>query len=57
MQESKVIVKIPNVAEEERIGSSFNYLMKVIGETESHQGIVVWDFKDVAFLHPFFYHL
>lgn len=31
----KAIVKIPNVAEEVRIGYSFNYLVRVIAETEA----------------------
>lgn len=46
-------VKIPNIAEEERIGFSFNHLIKVIAETESAE-TVQWDFADVQFLHPFF---
>ncbi|MBQ7472433.1 MAG: sensor histidine kinase [Prevotella sp.] len=49
----KKIVKIPNVAEEVRIGFSFNYLIKVIGETSNFDN-VQWDFTDVQFLHPFF---
>ena len=49
----KKVVKIPNIAEEERIGFSFNYLIKVIAETESTDA-VLWDFTDVQFLHPFF---
>ena len=47
------IVKIPNIAEEERIGFSFNNLIKVIAETECADA-VIWDFSDVRFLHPFF---
>ena len=47
------IVKIPNVTEEVRIGYSFNYLIKVIAETEAVES-VMWDFADVTFLHPFF---
>ena len=31
----KTIVHIPNVAEEVRIGYSFNYMIKVIAETEA----------------------
>lgn len=50
---NKNIVKIPNVEEEVRIGSSFNYMIKVIAETEASDN-VQWDFKDVNFLHPFF---
>lgn len=50
---NKVTVKIPNVSEEVRIGYSFNYLIKVIAETEVAKN-VIWDFADVTFLHPFF---
>ena len=50
--ERKIII-IPNIAEEVRIGYSFNYLIKVIAETEVAEA-VQWDFKDVHFLHPFF---
>ncbi len=49
----KAIVKIPNVAEEVRIGYSFNYLVRVIAETEAAEA-VQWDFAGVTFLHPFF---
>jgi len=48
-----VIVKIPNVSEEVRIGYSFNYMIKVMAETEAAD-VVQWDFADVTFLHPFF---
>jgi hypothetical protein len=48
-----VIVKIPNVTEEVRIGYSFNYMIKVMAETEAAD-VVQWDFADVTFLHPFF---
>ena len=47
------MVKIPNIAEEQRIGFSFNYLIRVIAETEATDA-VLWDFSDVSFLHPFF---
>lgn len=47
-------ILIPNVAEEVRIGSSFNHMIKVISETEAVVGKVVWDFRHVQFLHPFF---
>jgi anti-sigma regulatory factor (Ser/Thr protein kinase) len=46
-------IRIPNVDEEKRIGFSFNYLLKVISETEAADS-VLWDFTDVSFLHPFF---
>ena len=49
----KAIVKIPNVAEEVRIGYNFNYLVRVIAETEAAEA-VQWDFAGVTFLHPFF---
>jgi hypothetical protein len=49
----KKIVKIPNVAKEVRIGYSFNYLIKVIAETDAAES-VIWDFADVLYLHPFF---
>lgn len=48
------IIKIPNVSEEVRIGSSFNHLVKVVAETESTTEEVVWDFSGVRFMHPFF---
>lgn len=50
---SKKIVKIPNVAEEMRIGFSFYHMIKVISETEAADD-VKWDFSQVSFLHPFF---
>ncbi len=37
------IIHIPNVAEEARIGSSFNYMIKVITETDKTIGDVIWD--------------
>ena len=50
--ERKTVV-IPNIAEEVRIGYSFNHLIKVIAETDATR-TVQWDFKNVHFLHPFF---
>ena len=50
---NKIVVRIPNATEEVRIGYSFNYLIKVIAETEAADA-VLWDFADVTFLHPFF---
>ncbi len=38
-----VIVRIPNVNEEVRIGFGFNYMIKVIAETEAAE-VVQWDF-------------
>ena len=49
----KKIIKIPNIAEEVRIGYSFNYLIKVIAETNAAEA-VQWDFAEANFLHPFF---
>ena len=49
----KTIVRIPNIAEEIRIGFSFNYRLKVIAETEAADA-AQWDFTEVSFLHPFF---
>ena len=49
----KKVVKIPHIAEELRIGYSFNYLIKVIAETDAAE-VVQWDFADANFLHPFF---
>ena len=48
-------VFIPNVLLDERIGSSFNHIIQVVDKTEHTDGsIVVWDFCNVKFLHPFF---
>ncbi len=47
------VVRIPNATEEVRIGYSFNYMIRVIAETEAADA-VLWDFADVTFLHPFF---
>ena len=49
----KKVVKIPHIAEELRIGYSFNFLIKVIAETDVAEA-VQWDFADANFLHPFF---
>ena len=49
-----MLIYIPNVGEEERIGSSFNHLINVIRDTEMSGGSVVWDFSNVSFLHPCF---
>lgn len=52
---SASVVSIPNVAAEERIGSAFDHLFRVIHETEnSKEHEVDWDFSKVSFLHPFF---
>lgn len=52
MQPTRII--IPNVQEDERIGSSFNHLIRVVEETNNAPDKVIWDFKEVRFLHPFF---
>lgn len=49
----ELVVKIPNVSQELRIGYSFNYLIHVISETEAADK-VLWDFSGVEFMHPFF---
>jgi len=49
------LVEIPKVDRDERIGSVFNGLFKVINATESASSkSVVWDFKGTSFFHPFF---
>ena len=47
---------IPNVCEEEFIGGSFNHLVRVVEQTRqtTMSDKVVWDFRNVTFLHPFF---
>ena len=48
-------VAIPNVRQDERIGSSFNHIIQLVDMTEkAPEGPVVWDFSAVSFLHPFF---
>ncbi len=53
-QSEELIIKIPYISNETRIGNSFNYLIKVIEQSNSCDVSVVWDFEDVVFLHPFF---
>lgn len=49
------VVKIPEVKDYVRIGSAFNFLFQVIRETEKSEGnVVVWDFQNRSFFHPFF---
>jgi len=49
------VVVIPNVDRDERIGSVFNHLFRVIYQTEEiDDKDVVWDFKNASFFHPFF---
>lgn len=49
-------VIIPNVCEDELMGGSFNHLVQVVEQTRQTAGndAVVWDFREVTFLHPFF---
>ena len=48
-------VVIPNVDRDERIGKAFNYLFKVIFETEKIIGDdVIWNFKNASFSILFF---
>lgn len=48
-------VLIPNIRQDERIGSSFNHILQVVDQTEQAADVpVVWDFSGVRFLHPFF---
>lgn len=49
-----VVVEIPEVTRDVRIGSVFNYLFKVIKQTENTDKDVIWDFQGRVFLHPFF---
>jgi hypothetical protein len=50
------VIKIPNVARDERIGSAFNELFQVINKTEcaTPTSQIVWDFDQCCFFHPFF---
>lgn len=49
------IINIPNVTRDERIGSAFNYLFRVIHQVEAiNSNDIIWDFKDCSFFHPFF---
>lgn len=48
-------IRIPKVDRDERIGSVFNELFKVINATEnSKENVIVWDFGGTSFFHPFF---
>lgn len=48
-------IYIPQIVEDERIGSVFNELFKLIDATESASTEhIEWDFRQVSFLHPFF---
>ena len=55
MDNKNNIVSIPQISRDERIGSAFNSLFKIITESEKIEGEeLIWDFKDDLFLHPFF---
>lgn len=49
-------VIVPNVCEDKFKGESFNYLVQVVEQTRQvvDGGTVIWDFRDVTTLHPFF---
>lgn len=48
-------INIPNVTGDERIGSAFNHLFRVILATsKSDETEVGWSFSNASFLHPFF---
>lgn len=50
------VVQIPHVSRDERIGSVFNELFRVIYETSRYdtEDDVIWDFENCSFFHPFF---
>ncbi|MGI6224397.1 MAG: hypothetical protein ACOYJG_12470 [Prevotella sp.] len=49
------VVKIPQVRKDERIGSVFNDLFRVINNTEcADDNAIEWDFGGTDFFHPFF---
>lgn len=54
LDKQAITVQIPNVERDERIGSTFNHLFRVIGDTEDAAGGVTWDFSATTFFHPFF---
>lgn len=48
-------IDIPHVSRDERIGSVFNEMFKVIYATDNSDSTEVeWDFSHCAFFHPFF---
>lgn len=57
MHKSKIVneISIPSVERDERIGSVFNHLFRIISQTEAAESDeVIWDFTHSDFLHPFF---
>lgn len=48
-------ISILNVDRDERIGSAFNHLFRVVFQTEDKQeNKIIWDLSAISFLHPFF---
>lgn len=48
-------IPIPSIKQDERIGSVFNHLFRIISQTEAAPSDeVIWDFTHSDFLHPFF---
>lgn len=49
-------IKIPNADRDERIGSVFNHLFRImlLHERNNREGDIVWDFSNTSFFHPFF---
>ena len=51
----KIVVPVPNVDRDERIGSVFNHLFNIIYQTEGNDSnAIIWDFSNTTFFHPFF---
>ena len=49
------VINIPSVCRDERIGSTFNHLFRLIHQVESiDDNDIVWDFSECSFFHPFF---
>lgn len=48
-------IKIPNVDRDERIGSAFNHLFRLIFQIDGTGGESwIWDLEQASFFHPFF---
>lgn len=50
------IINIPAVRQDQRIGSVFNSMFRIINDMENlpERDSVLWDYSGVKFLHPFF---
>lgn len=49
------VINIPNVDRDDRIGSAFNYLFRVILQTEEcRDGDLSWNLSNASFFHPFY---